>query len=707
MQQGSFLRPLLISVVGLCLLLSLSWLPLLFPPPAALASSFVVGSDPVDGSTISVPPTQVRIFFNTPISSASIANVYFGIDYQVMNAGRSHVASNNPQELDTPLLTQLPQGSYTVRWEALSTTDGHATHGVIGFNIGHSSTGLPGQVILGPSTSNILPQLSLLGILAIAWDWLVMVALALWIGILVIECVVLADGKNDSGRDSSEYRGDSGIRTTRDLRDPGEGESERRDMDRSSRERGEAVSTGDRGRVGAVNTGDRGGVGASPTPTFTIMAQVRKQSLSLQWLCLVALITGEIINLILRAALFTQTSNTSGIEPATIRELIVDTTYGHLWLVRIALIGMALVFLWWTTRSTRRQSIGMRNSASTRTRGKTRYTFVLLTLAGLILLTLTLSEDVTQLAQAHVSAVILDWLFLVAQGVWFGGAAYVGFVLLPLLPTFEPELHARSLVTLIQRYTPLIAGSIGVLLVSGIFLAETSLSSVQQFFTDPFGRALLVKIMLVAIMLLLSAYTLFILTPQLRRQVMLLHVVNAEMPARRTRQAALERNESRLKVTTRSLAYLGAGVLLCAAFMSFFAPPIVFPAIDYTSDTGGSSTTPSTANNQITQTKQAGNLTINLQIIPARVDHDNTVIVRINDSNGNPITDAQVQISINMVIMNMGVASATIKGGNPTYIAVFSKDATFSMSGLWDVALKFQRPNQPPVQVSFQVTLTA
>ena len=105
----------------------LSWLPALFRPPAALASSFVVGSDPVDGSTISVPPRQMRIFFNTPISSASIATIYFGIDYQVMNASRSYIASNNPQELDTPLLAQLPEGSYTVRWTALSTTDGRAT----------------------------------------------------------------------------------------------------------------------------------------------------------------------------------------------------------------------------------------------------------------------------------------------------------------------------------------------------------------------------------------------------------------------------------------------------------------------------------------------------------------------------------------------------------------------------------------------------
>jgi len=710
MQKGRFLKSLLIATMGLCLLLLLSWLPVLFRPQAALASSFVVGSDPVDGSTINVPPTQVRIFFNTPISSASTATVYFGIEYQVMNAGRSHVASNNSLELDTPLLAQLPEGSYTVRWTALSATDGRATHGVIGFNIGHSSTGLPGQVILGPSTSNILPQLSSLGILAVAWDWLVMAALALWIGILVMESIVLANGKDDSGRDSSGYRGDSGIRTTIDLGEPGEGETS--NMDQSSRvvstgDRGlvGAVSTGDRGRVEEVSAGDRGRVGASPTPTFSIMTQVRKQSLPLQWLCLAALCVGEIINLILRAALFTQTFNTSGIDPTAIRELIVNTTYGYLWLVRIALIGLAFVFLGWTTRSSRRPSFWMRNSASTRTQGKSRYTFVMLILAGLILFTFALSEDVTRLAQAHASAVILDWLFFVAQGIWFGGAAYLGFVLLPLLPALEPELHARSLVALIQRSTPLIAGSIGVLLVSGLFLAETSLSNVQQIFTDPFGRALLVRIILVVIMLLVSIYTLLFLTPQLRRQVLLLHVVNAEMPARRTRQAVLERNERRLIVLMRSLAFLGAGALLCAAFMSFFAPPIVFPAINYTNGSSTNTGSPTT-NTQTIQTKQAGNLTVHLQITPARVGYDNTVIVTMSDSSGNPITDAQVHININMVTMDMGTVDTTINGRDPTYVAVFKKDETFSMPGLWDITLKIQRPDQAAAQVSFQVVFS-
>lgn len=706
MQKGRFVRSLLLATMSLCLLLMCCWLPGLLKPQTALASSFVVGSDPVDGSTISVPPRIMRIFFNTPVSSASTATVYYGSEYQVMNAGHSQVARNNSRELDTPLLAQLPEGSYTVRWTAVSTTDGQATHGVIGFNVGHSSTGLPGQVILGPSTSNIRPELSSLGILAIAWDWLVMAALALWIGILVMESVVLAGGKNDSGRESTGYRDDGGTHTTRDLNN--RNEDERNNVDQSSREQEEPAIREN------VNVGTRASpvlptavrTGASPVPTFPPIAQVRKQSLPLQWLCLTALCAGEIINLILRAALYTQTFDTTGIDPTAIRALIFDTTYGHLWLVRIALIGLALVFLAWTNRSRRRHSPRGRITASTRTKGKINYSFVMLILASCIVFTLALSEDVTQLAQAHASAVLLDWLFLIAQGIWFGGAAYLGFVMLPLLPALEPELHARSLMTLIQRSIPLMVSSIVVLLVSGLFLTETSLSSVQQLVTDPFGRALLVKILLVAIMLLLSIYALFFLIPQLRRQVVLLHVVNPEMPARRTRQAALERNEGRLIVLMKSLAFLGAGALLCAAFMSFFAPPIVFPAINYTSgpSTGtGSSTT----NTGAIQTKQAGDLIVHLQVIPARVGYDNTVIVVLSDSKSNPITNAQVHINITMQAMDMGTASATMNSRSSTYVAVFKKSETFSMPGLWDIALSIQRPNQASVQVSFQVPLNA
>jgi methionine-rich copper-binding protein CopC/putative copper export protein len=665
------------AALSLLILLSLSWLPLVFRPPVAFAHAFVIGSDPVDGSTINTAPTAVRIFFNVPISSASSAYVYFGIDTQLMNAGSSHVASNNPKELDTPLLAQLPEGSYTVRWTALSTTDGHATHGVIGFNIGHSSTGLQGQVILGPSTSNILPQLSLQGLLAIAWEWLVTAALALWVGILVIEGIILAGSKSESDRNDAQ----DGTEGGRDG--PGDGE--------------------DQGERSSVS---RGRVGINPTPTFAFIARVRKQALPLQWLCLAALFIGEIINLVLRATLLTQATNNTGIDQVTIRALIVNSTYGHLWLARMALISLAAIFLWSTTRSTVRQSPGIRSTASSRAKEQARYTLGLLLLAGLILLTLALSDDITQLAQVHISAVVLTWLFLAAQCIWIGGAAYLGFVALPLLTAIETNQHGRMLVTLLQRCTPVMLGAITVLLVSGLFLAETSLSSAQQLITDPFGRTLLVKILLTALMLLLSAYALLFLGPQLRRQVVLLPVVDAEMPARRIRQSALERSERRLVRTMRALSFLGAGVLLCAALMSFFAPPIVFPATDYAASTNSSNSAATTTNTQGIQTKQAGSLAVSLQIAPARVDTDNSVIVTMTDKSGKFVTDAQLQFSINMQIMDMGTARATVKGGNPTYIATFGKDEAFSMPGIWDIALKIMRPNQAPEQVTFQVMLT-
>src|SRR5207249_4733020 len=181
--------------LSLSVLLLSSWSTLLFPQPVAYAHAFVIGSDPVDGSTNARAPRVVRIFFASDISSASIAHVYTP-DEQIADAARSTVSRTNPRELDTPLKSsdQLPEGGYTVRWTALAAVDGHTTHGVIGFNIGHSSTGLSGQVILGPSTSNCLPQLvstdssncspgfNLFGFLSIAWEWLVLMALTFWVG---------------------------------------------------------------------------------------------------------------------------------------------------------------------------------------------------------------------------------------------------------------------------------------------------------------------------------------------------------------------------------------------------------------------------------------------------------------------------------------------------------------------------------------------
>ncbi len=118
------------------MLLVYAWWPTASRTPVALAHAFVIGSDPVDGSTVSSAPAVVRIFFNEAIGPGSVAHV-FAPDGHVVDAAPSSISRTDPRELDTPLATpgSLPQGGYTVRWTALSDEDGHTTHGVIGFNV--------------------------------------------------------------------------------------------------------------------------------------------------------------------------------------------------------------------------------------------------------------------------------------------------------------------------------------------------------------------------------------------------------------------------------------------------------------------------------------------------------------------------------------------------------------------------------------------
>ncbi|HET7641161.1 MAG TPA: DUF4149 domain-containing protein, partial [Ktedonobacteraceae bacterium] len=507
--------------------------------------------------------------------------------------------------------------------------DGHTSQGVIGFNVGQSSVGLPGETILGPATSNIFPQLDLMGILAVAWEWLVLMALTFWIGILVSEGFIL-----------------HGVERTANL-----------------------------------------------------LTQTKKQTQPLQWVCLTALLVGEIITLILRTAQLSQALNGSGINIAVMGQILTQTTYGYLWLVRLALIVCAIGLLWWTTRhggktNLLRRSRSKSKFAQVRQRitqehspVKTapllaepvgpehsilpRYTIIWLALAALILLTLALTADAAQLAQAHISSIIFDWLYLTARCIWLGGLTYLGYVLVPLLPMVDPDHNAGVLTTLLRRYQPLMLGAIGVLLVCGLYEAESSLSNAQQLLSDPYGRTLLVECILIVVMILLSGVALFILRPKLTRQAVLLPVVNAELPARRARQSALGQTAHRLKLLLSVVSWLGAAVLLCAALMAFFAPPVVFPNIDYSQNANSAS---NSAAPLTLQTRQVGNLSVTLQVLPGSANAANTVLVTIVDSkSGQLVTNAQVQMRINMVIMDMGTTTTNLRAGNPTYVATFDR----------------------------------
>jgi methionine-rich copper-binding protein CopC/putative copper export protein len=719
---------------------------LLFQPPRASASAYVIGSDPVDGSTVATAPQEVHVYFNAAISVLSSAHVLV-VQRGTQNSSLVEVGTNtgviagsNPNELIIPLKKSPPQGSYLVRWLAVANDDGRTTFGNIGFNVGVSSTGLTGTPVLGPATSNNLDEIRALdtghatNILAVVWEWVMIVAVTLLIGILVMEQFVMSDG----------------------------------------------------GRCTELHV------------------HTKKRANSLQRLCLAALFFSEIVSFVLRSTALVENAYVRSSYLSTLQGLLINTNYGRFWLARFVLILLAMGLLYWTNRSSAGQAParkgtplrpnknsfnvgiirsvlpasggtgqGTRFSLSLRSvlayckrvlrpgtvrpttpqaeeapahsavqtipqettpvRVRTgpvgtasctcpvttdtpsspgipkesRHPIVWLLISGLILLTLVLSRAPAQTFQPHVSAILFDWLNLVSLGIWFGCFVYLGYLILPLFNNKELEYHTETLTTILQRLTPFLLTAISVAIVSTLFLSEAAISQPQQLVNDPYGRTLLIQIVLLVVMLIPSLYILLWLHSTLKHQILLLPLVHVDLPVRRLRQSELYQTKKSLGVLSIMITWLGVGILFCMALMTFFSPPIHFPAISYSNPSTGSATTANA------QTRQIGNLSVSLQLLPGRINEANTVILLINDSNGKPVTDAKVRLSINMQLMDMGTRNALIPGaspgstdGNPVYIMTFDKGTTFSMTGLWVIAVEIQQPDHDAVQGTFQVMLS-
>jgi hypothetical protein len=329
-------------------------------------------------------------------------------------------------------------------------------------------------------------------------------------------------------------------------------------------------------------------------------------------------------------------------------------------------------------------------------------TITWLLLAALITLTYALSSSIATVLIPHISAIVMFWLSMVALGIWFGGLAYLAYILLPVLLNTEIIINAETRATILNRLAPIILGGMCIWLVSDLFLSEASITTPQQLLTDPFGRTLCIQIVMILIAVILSLYALLTVQPAYIRQALLLPVSKAQLPTRQARQSSVSGTRQTLTLITKVLTFCGAAILLCASLQAFFAPPITFP----TASVSKNVLTPQQNTSTTGNSQQIGNMQASLQVLPPRVGVDHTVILTITNSQGQPITDAQVTLTTNMVIMDMGTHHATLTRTGPVYTTTIKSQEAFSMAGAWNIDVAIQRPGQKAVTGTFNVTLT-
>ena len=231
--------------------------------------------------------------------------------------------------------------------------------------------------------------------------------------------------------------------------------------------------------------------------------------------------------------------------------VLLHTHYGRVWFVRLG--ALALLWVGW--------SVGHRY-LHTQTMPAS-----LLAVGALLALTQSLSGHAADWGDMTL-AVLLDWLHLLASGLWGGGLLALAGAVLP--GALRDRAQPRTVMaTLARRFATLASIALAVVLLTGFANAWVQVGTVRALWATLYGRTVLVKFLLVCLVLLLGAVNHYLYVPLLQqgagRHVAgggLLHVI----PTRwRTPAGPQGAQHWRRAVAAEGLLLMG--VLLCTVLL--------------------------------------------------------------------------------------------------------------------------------------------
>lgn len=319
-----------------------------------------------------------------------------------------------------------------------------------------------------------------------------------------------------------------------------------------------------------------------------------------------------------------------------------------------------------------------------------------------------------------VYSIVVDWLHLLAAALWVGGMIYIATIYLPVLGKHSLVERTRSLLTVIPYFSPLAVAGVLIMAVTGPFSATFRLSSWDQFLTTTYGRALVVKIVLVGGLLLTSAIHVGLLRPRLRKEYKKYTYVVQRLQSHQAATAALNRaikpdvqqasttteepnyttkniaqqvklREDRVAKRTQRLTtilrwepLLGVAVLVCVGLLNVFGGTLL-PATPAQPQTGAQSK-PFNTSVQTTD----GKFTVTLNINPNRFGTNVFTASVLDNSTHASTTNVGVALYTTMLDMDMGTDNINLL---PDGKGHFTATGDLSMDGHWQVRIQIRTPD--------------
>lgn len=390
----------------------------------------------------------------------------------------------------------------------------------------------------------------------------------------------------------------------------------------------------------------------------------------------------------------------------------LNGNFGTYWLMRVIVLALALLVCLFMLL-TRERSRAVNHALS----------LLNLFLAALFFIALTMSGDATRVSALILPySVVLDWLHLMAAALWIGSMIYILLIYLPVLRSRQLEESTRSLLAVLPQYSTLAIAGVILMAVTGPLSASFHLTSLDQFATTAYGRTLLVKILLICVLLLISAYHVYWLRPRLKKEYQkytyhkerlakaqgentALQTDDAQARSAKQLSQQVKLREKRLTrkrtLMTRLLnwePWIGVAIILCVGLLNIFAGGLTTNA----AQTGQQPTAPVSSVFHGTAKTGDGRFNVALTIDPNHFGA-NTFTVQVTDAtSGQRLGANEVSVTIftRMLDMDMGTDSADLspdgKGG-------FSGTADLSMGGNWSIQVQLRTPDQARHEANFKI----
>jgi copper transport protein len=386
------------------------------------------------------------------------------------------------------------------------------------------------------------------------------------------------------------------------------------------------------------------------------------------WLFWALFIATNLLDLFAQVMGMRELSLSEMLESAVLSDFF-QTRYGSIWLARMALallVGIGLV----TRLEQRRWGL-----------------WSLVGLSILLLFSISLSSHSAALKENTEVAIALDWLHLIASSVWVGGLLQLLSVFIPALRLIPEQTRYTLIAQVVPRFSNLALLSVILLVLTGLYSAFRQVASLELLFITPYGRAILIKHVLLIFTVGVALVHRLDSVPRLSRMAEWISQANADQAQ---------------KLLRRFRGMISVEVLLVLAVLFFAGVLTLVPTAVKSPD----EIALTQYSKPITLIESTEDITIELSLCSEFVG-DNAIDLILTDfKTQGPLADAQrVLIGFNYVSNPElgGLSTPTESQGDGHYRA---HGAFMNVAGAWEITVSVRRVDHPTdILVKFPITV--